>query len=136
MPHLARNGGGAILNVLSAMSWFGYDGGNGYYVAKAAAWAATNGLRGELAGQGTQVTALHVGLIDTDLSAGVPGAKLLPASVADIALNGLERGDVEVLADLWSRTVKGYLALDPAEASQRIGADLALVLSPARGDAA
>ena len=42
-PHLARNGDGAILNVLSAMSWFGYDGGNGYFLAKAAGWAATDG---------------------------------------------------------------------------------------------
>ena len=89
-PHLARNGDGAILNVLSAMSWFGYDGGNGYFLAKAAGWAATNGLRLELAEQKTQVTGVHIGVIDTDMSASWPGAKLDPIDVVNIALDGVE----------------------------------------------
>ena len=53
-PVLAANGGGAILNVLSAMSWLAYDGANAYSAAKAAAWSLTNGIRLELAGQGTR----------------------------------------------------------------------------------
>ena len=130
-PHLARNGGGAILNVLSAMSWFGYDGGNGYFLAKAAGWAATNGLRLELAKQETQVTAVHIGVIDTDMAASWPGAKLDPIDVANIALDGVEAGAAEVLADDWSRTVKAYLQLDPVEAYQRISADLAAMATPA-----
>ena len=130
-PHLARNGGGAVLNVLSAMSWFGFDGSNGYFIAKAAAWAATNGLRLELAGQGTQVTGLHAGLIDTDMTDGWPGAKLAPSDAADIALDGVEKGAAEVLADEWSRTMKVYLTLDPADRDQRIAADLAAVLATA-----
>jgi NAD(P)-dependent dehydrogenase (short-subunit alcohol dehydrogenase family) len=129
-PHLARNGDGAILNVLSAMSWFGYDGGNGYFLAKAAGWAATNGLRLELAEQKTQVTGVHIGVIDTDMSASWPGAKLDPIDVVNIALDGVEAGAAEVLADDWSRTVKAYLQLDPAEAYQRIGADLATMATP------
>jgi NAD(P)-dependent dehydrogenase (short-subunit alcohol dehydrogenase family) len=129
-PHLARNGGGAILNVLSAMSWFGYDGGNGYFLAKAAGWAATNGLRLELAKQKTQVTGVHIGVIDADLSASWPGAKLDPIDVANIALDGVEAGAAEVLADDRSRTVKAYLRLDPAEAYQRISTDLAAMATP------
>lgn len=129
-PHLARNGDGAILNVLSAMSWFGYDGGNGYFLAKAAGWAATNGLRLELAEQKTQVTGVHIGVIDTDMSASWPGAKLDPIDVVNIALDGVEAGAAEVLADDWSRRVKAYLQLDPAEAYQRIGADLAAMATP------
>src|SRR6185312_148291 len=35
-PVLGANGGGAILNVLSALSWFSYDGANAYSAAKAA----------------------------------------------------------------------------------------------------
>ncbi|TJZ95644.1 SDR family NAD(P)-dependent oxidoreductase [Actinacidiphila oryziradicis] len=64
-PVLATNGGGTILNVLSAMSWLAYDGANAYSAAKVAAWSLTNGIRLELAGQGTTVTGLHLASTDT-----------------------------------------------------------------------
>ena len=35
-PVLAANGGGAVLNVLSRMSWLSYEGANSYSAAKAA----------------------------------------------------------------------------------------------------
>jgi NAD(P)-dependent dehydrogenase (short-subunit alcohol dehydrogenase family) len=113
------------------MSWFGYEGGNGYFLAKAAGWAATNGLRLELAAQQTQVTGVHIGVVDTDMSAAWPGAKLDPVDVVNIALDGAEAGAAEVLADDWSRTVKSYLQLDPAEAYRRIAAYLAVMAAPA-----
>ena len=120
-PALAANGGGAILNVLSALSWFAYPGANGYHVAKAAAWAMTNGIRLELADQHTLVTALHLGLADTDMSAGVEGEKLAPADVAAAAFDGIEAGSLEVLADDWSRAVKASLAQDPSAFYARYG---------------
>jgi NAD(P)-dependent dehydrogenase (short-subunit alcohol dehydrogenase family) len=112
-PVLGRNGGGAVLNILSAMSWFGYPGDNSYHVAKAAEWAMTNGVRLELATQGTLVTGVHLGLADTDMSAGFDGAKIPPVEVARAALDGVEAGAWEVLVDDWSRGVKTALAGDP-----------------------
>jgi NAD(P)-dependent dehydrogenase (short-subunit alcohol dehydrogenase family) len=112
-PALQRNGGGAVLNVLSAMPWFGYPDDNSYHVGKAAAWAMTNGVRMELTGQGTLVTSIHLGLADTDMTAGFDGAKLAPAEVARAALDGIEAGAWEVLVDDWSRAVKTALADDP-----------------------
>ncbi|WP_350279064.1 SDR family oxidoreductase [Kribbella sp. HUAS MG21] len=114
-PVLARNGGGAIVNVLSAMSWFGVKGANAYHLTKAAAWAMTNGVRLELADQGTLVTAVHLGLADTDMSAGWPVAKLAPKDLADTTLAAVEAGHAEVLADQWSRDVKARLTLTPEE---------------------
>ncbi len=113
-PVLAANGGGAILNVLSALSWFSVEGANSYSAAKAAEWSLTNGVRLELAGQGTQVTGLHLGAADTDMSAGYQGEKMAPALVVKVALDGLEAGQLEVLADDWSRYVKASLGADPA----------------------
>src|SRR5262249_36869537 len=101
------------LNVLSAMSWFGYSGDNSYHVAKAAEWAMTNGVRPELAAQGTLVTGVHLGLAYTDMTAGFEGAKLPPVEVTRAALDGVEGGAWEVLADDWSRGVKTALAHDP-----------------------
>ncbi|SEE67593.1 SDR family oxidoreductase [Jiangella alba] len=121
-PALARNGGGAVLNVLSAQSWFAYPGTNGYHVAKAAQWALTNGVRLELAAQGTQVTALHLGAVDTDFSAGYDGPKGDPADAVRAGLDGLAAGAAEVLADSWSAHVKRSLADDPSVLDAQIRA--------------
>jgi short-subunit dehydrogenase len=112
---LARNGGGAVLNVLSASSWSSFPGATTYGATKAGAWGLTDGLRLELATQGTQVTGLHMGLVDTDMTAGFDGEKITVGDVVTAALDGLERGDLEVLADEPARQVKASLALDPAD---------------------
>ncbi|WP_275002535.1 SDR family oxidoreductase [Promicromonospora iranensis] len=114
-PALATNGGGAIVNILSAMSWFGVNGANTYHLTKAAAWAMTNGVRLELAEQGTLVTGVHLGLADTDMSAGWTVDKLAPSDLADAVLDGVEAGSAEVLADQWSRDIKARLPLAPEE---------------------
>jgi len=113
-PVLASNGGGAILNVLSALSWFSYDGANAYAAAKSAEWSLTNGIRLELAGQGTVVTGLHLGAADTDMMAGFDVEKTDPADVVRMALDGIEAGRIEVLVDDASAQVKAALAADPS----------------------
>ncbi|MEV4758125.1 SDR family oxidoreductase [Micromonospora sp. NPDC049559] len=109
-PQLAENGGGAILNVLSVLSWVTYPGYSGYAAAKSAQWSLTNALRLELAAQGTQVTALHVGYLDTDMVASVDAPKSDPAVIAALSLDALEEGSVEILADENAREVQAQLA--------------------------
>jgi NAD(P)-dependent dehydrogenase (short-subunit alcohol dehydrogenase family) len=111
---LAANGGGAIVNVLSALSFFSFPGATSYSASKAAEWSLTAGTRVELAGQGTQVVGLHLGGADTDMMAGYDGPLLDPADVVRAALDGLEAGQVEVLVDDWSRTAKAGVAAEPA----------------------
>jgi NAD(P)-dependent dehydrogenase (short-subunit alcohol dehydrogenase family) len=112
-PVLGANGGGAVVNMLSAMSWFAYDGANAYHVAKAAEWALTNAIRLELAAGHTLVTGVHLGAADTDMSAGYDGDKVSPHDVARATLDGVEAGAWEVLVDDWSRHVKASVAGDP-----------------------
>jgi len=112
-PILGANGGGAILNVLSALSWFSYDGANAYAAAKAAAWSLTNGVRLELAGQGTLVTGVFLGTADTDMVVGYE-AMNQPGDVARAALDGIEAGKLEVVVDDWSARAKAALAVDPS----------------------
>lgn len=109
-PVLARNGGGAFLNVLSALSWLALPGSAAYSAAKAAEWSLTNALRVELAAQGTQVTALHMGYVDTDMTAGIQAPKSAPADIVRTALAGLAAGDFEVLADDTAKQVKSGLS--------------------------
>lgn len=113
-PVLAANGGGAILNVLSVLSWLSYDGANAYSAAKAAEWSLTNGIRLELAAQGTLVTGLHLGSTDTDMMAGWDGPKNDPADVVRVALDGIEAGQLEVLVDADSIHTKAALSADPS----------------------
>jgi NAD(P)-dependent dehydrogenase (short-subunit alcohol dehydrogenase family) len=105
-PILAANGGGAIVNVLSVLSWVVLPGGAGYSASKAAAWALTNAARNELRAQATQVLALHVGYMDTDMTKGIEGPKSRPEDIVLRALAALEAGQDEVLADEISQQVK------------------------------
>ncbi|MEW2508428.1 SDR family oxidoreductase [Amycolatopsis sp. NPDC047767] len=111
-PILARNGGGAVLNVLSGLSWVAMADTAAYCASKSAAWSITNSLRQQLAGQNTQVTALHMGFVDTDLIAGLDVPKADPADIVRAALEGLEKGEVEVVADDISRMLKSGLSGD------------------------
>jgi NAD(P)-dependent dehydrogenase (short-subunit alcohol dehydrogenase family) len=111
-PILARNGGGAIINVLSALSWVSFPSSSTYSVSKAAAWSLTNGLRNELRPQGTQVLALHVGYMDTDMAAHIDAPKSRPEDVVKFTLQTLEAGGEEALADEVSRSVKKGLSAE------------------------
>ncbi len=107
-PILAANGGGALVNVHSVLSWLG--GSGAYGASKAAIWSITNSLRIELQPQQTQVVGVHVGFIDTEMVSEVPVPKSSPADIAARILDGLEAGAVEVLADEVTVAVKAALS--------------------------
>lgn len=108
-PVLAANGGGAIVNVLSAVSWMSIKEVATYAMSKSAAWSLTNALRLELARQGTLVVAVHPAFIDTDMAAGVEMPKTSPQQVVERTLDGVVAGLPEVLADDTSAFVKKSL---------------------------
>lgn len=109
-PVLKANGGGALLNVLSVVSWI--NGGElaAYAASKSAAWSLTNALRHELLAQETQVLGLHMAYVDTDLTRGFDAPKSSAEDIVRRALDGLEAGADEVLADVLTEHVKQGLA--------------------------
>jgi NAD(P)-dependent dehydrogenase (short-subunit alcohol dehydrogenase family) len=114
-PILKANGGGALLNVLSVASWI--NGGElaAYSASKSAAWSLTNALRNELAAQKTQVLALHMAYVDTDLTRGFEVPKSSPEEIVKRALDGVDSGLDEVLADELTLQVKrGMTAARPS----------------------
>lgn len=113
-PSLAAQGGGAMVNVLSIVSWFSSDLLQGYSVSKSAAWALTNALRHELRAQGTQVLGLHMGFVDTDLARSFQVPKTSPNVIAARTLDALAAGRSEVLADDAARQIKQGLSQDEA----------------------
>jgi NAD(P)-dependent dehydrogenase (short-subunit alcohol dehydrogenase family) len=123
-PVLAKNGGGALVDIHSALSWLARPGA--YPSTKAALWSVTNTLRLELAAQGTQVVGAHLGFADTPMTAGLDVDKADPRDIVAAIYDGLEAGDHEVLADDTSRWIKQSLsqpltALYPELAGQQVG---------------
>ena len=109
-PVLGANGGGALVNVLSGLAWMALPTTGGYSSAKAAMWAATNSLRQNLLHQGTVVTAVYAGYLDTDMAAWTDAPKTAPEVVAAATLDGVEAGAYEVLVDDFARHVRGALS--------------------------
>jgi NAD(P)-dependent dehydrogenase (short-subunit alcohol dehydrogenase family) len=120
-PVLARNGGGAILNVLSVTAWASVLGNTSYAAAKSAEWGLTNGIRLELEPQRTQVSAFVPGLVATEtlLDYAADHGVELPADAVDdpadavrLALDGLAAGELEVV-DALGAQAKAALAGPP-----------------------
>jgi NAD(P)-dependent dehydrogenase (short-subunit alcohol dehydrogenase family) len=112
-PVLAKNGGGAIVNVLSILSWVAVPAAGTYSASKSAAWALTNWLRTALHDQGTQLLGVHAGPVDTDMASGLTLPKVTPVEVVRQVLNALEAGSDEVLVDDMTRQVKAGLSGEP-----------------------
>lgn len=100
---------GVIVNIASALSWFALGGS--YSVSKAALWSATDAMRLDLAPRGVQVVGVYVAYVDTDMSAGVEAAKTSPEDLVRQVLDGVEAGDLEVLADETVRDIRAKLHL-------------------------
>ncbi|MFG3601314.1 SDR family oxidoreductase [Micromonospora chersina] len=109
-PRIAANGGGTVLNILSALSWITFPQVGAYGAAKAAEWSMTNALRAQLAARGVRVSGLHVGYMDTDMTARVTAPKSDPAEIARIAVDGIEADRYEIIADDTSRQVLAGLS--------------------------
>lgn len=119
-PILGRNGGGAIINVLSAAAIVSIPNMGGYAPSKAATRSLSGAARAELAQQGTQVTALIVGSVDTRMAAHVDGGKEKPEDIARAGLKAVARGIDELDTDRMAVEVRAALALDPKGLEKRM----------------
>ncbi|MEQ8177408.1 MAG: SDR family oxidoreductase [Amphiplicatus sp.] len=112
-PILKSNGGGAIVNVLSAGGIVAAPVMGGYSPSKFAARAATTCIRAELAAQKTQVSALIVGSVDTRMASHVAGVKEKPEDIARVGLSAIKRNIDEIDTDRMAVEVRANLARDP-----------------------
>ncbi|WP_201778814.1 SDR family oxidoreductase [Streptomyces sp. 150FB] len=118
-PVLAANGGGAVVNVLSVLSFINYAPWGSYSATKSAAWSLNNSVRDELAGQHTRVVAVHAGLVDTEMADGITLPKIPVSDFVSATVDGLEAGRIEVLVDEHTRAFKPLLADHPHNRSSQ-----------------
>ncbi|MFD8807231.1 SDR family oxidoreductase [Streptomyces sp. NPDC059597] len=109
-PVIESQGGGAVLNILSALSWITFPGVGAYAAAKSAEWSLTNSLRQQLAPRGITVSGLHVGYMDTDMARHVDEPKTDPAAAARVAVDGIASGAAEIVVDDRSRQIRAGLS--------------------------
>ena len=93
---LGANGGGAIANILSILARVNLPMMGSLCASKSAGLSLTQGVRAELAKQGTLVLAVMPGAVDTDMSRDFPPPKMPPSEVAEKTLNALESGAEEL----------------------------------------
>jgi NAD(P)-dependent dehydrogenase (short-subunit alcohol dehydrogenase family) len=111
-PVLKKNGGGAIVNMLSVVSLFNAPMQGSYCASKAAEWSLTKAVRFELHRQNTKVIGVYAGYIDTEMTTGIADAKSTPAAIAAAVIAGIEAGKEDVLSDERSRSVFAALRKD------------------------
>jgi NAD(P)-dependent dehydrogenase (short-subunit alcohol dehydrogenase family) len=119
-PVLGANGGGGIINVLSVAGAFPTAFMGGYSPAKAAALWLSTIARAELSAQGTAVTALIVGSVDTRMAEHVAGRKEDPRHIARVGLDAYLRGERVSDTDYMAVQARADYARDPALWERRV----------------
>ena len=117
-PVLARNGGGAVVNIASVVSFVGFPSFATYAAAKAGTHSITQTTRQLLRGQGTFVAGVYPGPVDTDMAANITLDKASPREVAHAILDGLEAGQEDILPDPMARQMGAAFFSGPKQLEQ------------------
>ena len=117
-PVLARNGGGAIVNVLSIASRVSLPRIGSYSASKAAAFSLTQAIRAELAARGTLVVGVMPAFVDTDMARRVSAPKLTAGALAASIIDAL-RDDIEDVYPGDAANVALGLQSDPKAVEKR-----------------
>ncbi len=120
-PVLAKNGGGAIVNLASIASHVNFPVLGSYSASKAAVHSLTQGVRAELASRGTLVVGVYPGPVDTDMAADFPMDKTPPNEVVRVILDAVEAGTEDVYPDPMSKELHAGLLGDPKAVERQTG---------------
>jgi short-subunit dehydrogenase len=113
-PVLARNGGGALLNMLSMLSLISLPVAATYSASKAASLSLTRSVRAELSAQGTQVVGVLAVQTETEMGAKLPEPRMTPQEVVTDALDAIRAGtNDEIVAGDQSRSIHAAFTADP-----------------------
>ncbi|MEP2704202.1 MAG: SDR family oxidoreductase [Roseibium sp.] len=120
-PILKANGGGAIINLGSIASHVNFPVLGTYSASKAAVHSLTQGLRAELAAQGTHVIGVYPGPVDTAMAEKFEADKTAPQDVVRQILQALEDGDEDVFPDPTATQLYDQILADPVATAKMVG---------------
>jgi NAD(P)-dependent dehydrogenase (short-subunit alcohol dehydrogenase family) len=118
-----RNGGGsAIVNVASILGKVTLPNLGSYCASKAALLRLSEGVRAELAAQGTLVIVVLPWAVDTVMSGAFAGEKTAPAEVAGRVMDAILAGDEEVILHSYSLELERRLRAEPKQLEKELAA--------------
>jgi NAD(P)-dependent dehydrogenase (short-subunit alcohol dehydrogenase family) len=121
-PILKANGGGAIINMISILGRVNFPLNASYGASKAAVYLMSQGVRAELASQGTLVVGVMPGTVDTPGSKDFPPPKISPAEVAQQALQAVIAGVEDVYPGEQAQQMAAQLQSDPKSLEKALAA--------------
>lgn len=98
-PTLEKNAPSKIVNVVSIVAYSPLPSLAGYSASKSALYSATLSVRTELAKKEITVHAINPGAIDTDMNKGSEWDMPAPDGIAEIILNKVEAGELDIVPD-------------------------------------
>jgi NAD(P)-dependent dehydrogenase (short-subunit alcohol dehydrogenase family) len=128
-PLLARNGGGAVVNIGSVAGLTNIPFLPTYSASKAALHSLTQAARILLAAQGTSVFGVYAGPVDTDMIRELALPKTSPRDVAFAILDGIEAGQEDILPDPYAVDFGRQFGSSPKASEREIAAMTAAMLS-------
>jgi NAD(P)-dependent dehydrogenase (short-subunit alcohol dehydrogenase family) len=128
-PTLARNGGGAVVNIGSAAGLTNVPFFPTYSASKAALHSLTQAARVLLGPQGTSVFGVYAGPVDTDMVRDLALPKTSPNEVAIAILNGIEAGHEDIFPDSFAVDFGRQFESSPKASERQIAAMVAAMLS-------
>ena len=130
-PSLAKNGGGAVVNVGSIGGLTSLPLAPTYSASKAALHSLTQAARALLRAQGTAVVGVYPGPVDTDMARELAEPKASPRDVAFAILDGLDTGHEDIFPDAFAAKFARQFAASPKESERQMAATIsAMVWGP------
>jgi NAD(P)-dependent dehydrogenase (short-subunit alcohol dehydrogenase family) len=117
-----RDGGSAIVNIASILGKVTLPNLGSYCASKAALLRLCEGVRAELAAQGTLVVVVLPWAVDTAMSGPFPGEKTAPAEVAERVMDAIAVGNEEVVLHSYSVELERRLRAEPKQLEKELAA--------------
>ena len=124
-PSLARNGGGAVVNIGSAAGLTNIPFFPTYSASKAALHSLTQAARNLLGAQGTSVFGVYAGPVDTDMVRDLALPKTSPRDVAFAILDGIEAGQEDIFPDAYAVDFGRQFESSPKASERQVAAMVA-----------
>ena len=128
-PTLAKNGGGAVVNIGSVAGLTNIPFLPTYSASKAALHSLTQAARILLGAQGTSVFGVYAGPVDTDMVRELALPKTSPRDVAFAILDGIEAGKEDIFPDPFAVDFGRQFGSSPKASERQIAAMTAAMLS-------
>lgn len=113
LPLIEKQGGGAIVNIISIAGLAPPSAISGYSASKAALASATQATRSALKSKNIEVIGVFPGPIDTDLARDLPLQKAPAADTAEAIVEGILKGQQDIYPDPTSTQLSGLWSTNP-----------------------